>query len=328
MQLITTVVFAISLLSVPSETRPQIHSLLQTNTLSSDIKTDRPIIGILAQNTDGYLKKTFGPAYIVASYIKYIESAGGRVVPIRNNLTEDQLEDLFSSINGVLFPGGGADIYDSPYSRTGKIIFNLAKKANDAGDVFPLWGTCLGFQFLSVQGVGGREITSPVDGVDFSVPLNISEGYKSSRLLGSAPEEIIAYLKTDNVTYNHHQKCISTETYSNDEQLKKFYKCLSTNRGKEGKEFLSTIEAYDYPFYGTQWHPEKNSFEWTLHEAINHSKEAVAVTQYVADFFVNQARLSEHRFSSKEEEDAALIYHYDPIYCEPEITHFEQCYIF
>ncbi|RMX57871.1 hypothetical protein pdam_00022834 [Pocillopora damicornis] len=265
MQLITTVVFAISLLSVPGETRPWVHSSLQENRLSSDIKTDRPIIGILAQNTDGYVQ-TFGRTYIVASYIKYIESAGGRVVPIRNNLTEDQLEDLFKSINGVLFPGGGADIYDSPYSRTGNIIFNLAKKANDAGDVFPLWGTCLGFQFLSVQGA--------------------------------------------------------------DEQLKKFYNCLSTNRGKKGKEFVSTVEAYDYPFYGTQWHPEKNSFEWTLHEAINHSEEAVAVTQYVADFFVNQARLSGHRFPSKEEEDAALIYHDDPIYCKPELTHFEQCYIF
>ena len=39
--------------------------------------------GILAQDSDGYVKEKFGPTYIVASYIKYIESAGGRVVPIR-----------------------------------------------------------------------------------------------------------------------------------------------------------------------------------------------------------------------------------------------------
>ena len=43
-----------------------------------------------------------------------------------------------------------------------------------------------------------------------SFPL-IFLGYKSSRLLGSAPENIITYLKTDNVTYNHHRECISTE---------------------------------------------------------------------------------------------------------------------
>jgi len=29
------------------------------------------------------MKKNFGPTYIAASYVKYIESAGGRVVPIR-----------------------------------------------------------------------------------------------------------------------------------------------------------------------------------------------------------------------------------------------------
>ncbi|KAL9957118.1 hypothetical protein ACROYT_G038720 [Oculina patagonica] len=296
---------------------------------TSAVKTNQPIIGILAQKTDGYMNKTFGPTYIVASYIKYIESAGGRVVPIRNDLSEEQLEKLFHSINGVLFPGGGADIYNSPYERTGKILFNLAVKANDAGDVFPLWGTCLGFQFLSSLGAGGDKVTSSVDGENYSVPLNLSVGYKSSRLLGSAPDQIITYLKTLNVTFNHHQECISTDTYDSNEKLHKFYRRLSTNRDKEGKkEFVSTIEAYDYPFYGAQWHPEKNSFEWTSAEAINHSKEAVLVTQYVANFFVDQARLSGHRFPSKEEEDAALIYRSTPVYCKPQITHFEQCYIF
>ena len=39
--------------------------------------------GILAQDSHGYIKGKFGPTYIAASYIKYIESAGGRVVPIR-----------------------------------------------------------------------------------------------------------------------------------------------------------------------------------------------------------------------------------------------------
>ena len=33
---------------------------------------------------------------------------------------------------------------------------------------------------------------------------------------------------------------------------------------KNGLEFISSLEAKEYPFYGTQYHPEKNSFEWTL----------------------------------------------------------------
>lgn len=298
--------------------RPQLRS-----------NNDRPIIGILAQDTFGYMKRTFGPTYIVASYVKYIESAGGRVVPIRNNLTEKQLEELFHSINGVLLPGGGANIYDSPYERTAKILFNLAVKANDAGDVFPMWGTCLGFQILMSLGAGGENVTTSVDAEDYSIPLNFSLGYGSSRLFGSAPEQIISYLKTLDITYNHHQFCISSDTYNSNEKLHKFYKRLSTNRDKEGKkEFVSTAEAYDYPFFAAQWHPEKNPFEWTLEEAVNHSKEAVLVTQYMADFFVDQARLSKHSFPSQEEEEDALIYKYPAVYCDVQITHFEQCYFF
>jgi len=32
----------------------------------------------------------------------------------------------------------------------------------------------------------------------------------------------------------------------------------------DGVEFVSTVEAYDYPYFLTQYHPEKNSFEWHI----------------------------------------------------------------
>ena len=80
-------------------------------------------------------------------------------------------------IFSVLFPGGGANIYGSPYEKTAKILFNLAVKANDAGDVFPMWGTCLGFQMLMSLGADGEDVTTPVDAEDYSIPLNFSQGW-------------------------------------------------------------------------------------------------------------------------------------------------------
>ena len=77
----------------------------------------------------------------------------------------------------VLLPGGAVSIYDSPYERTGKTLFNLAKQANDAGDIFPIWGTCLGFELLCQLVANDKHVMSSVDGVDFSVPLNFSEGW-------------------------------------------------------------------------------------------------------------------------------------------------------
>ena len=50
-------------------------------------------------------------------------------------------------------------------------------KANDAGDVFPLWGTCNGFELLMSLGAGGEHVTSSVDAEDYSIPLNLSLGW-------------------------------------------------------------------------------------------------------------------------------------------------------
>jgi gamma-glutamyl hydrolase len=104
----------------------------------------RPIIGIVTQPADSPLSQ-FGNSYIAASYVKYIESAGARVVPIFHTLPSTDLVKLLSSINGVLFPGGGAS-FSGVYWQTITGIWNYALSANDEGDYFPLWGTCMGFQ--------------------------------------------------------------------------------------------------------------------------------------------------------------------------------------
>ena len=51
-----------------------------------EIRNPRPIIGIVAQTAYGKLAK-HGPSYIAVSYVKYVESAGARVVPIKINQT-------------------------------------------------------------------------------------------------------------------------------------------------------------------------------------------------------------------------------------------------
>ncbi len=53
---------------------------------------------------------------------------------------------------------------------------------------------------------------------------------------------------------------------------------------------LTTVSAYDYPIYGSQWHPEKNMFQWSTDHHLNHSYGAVRVAQYFANFFVNEGK--------------------------------------
>lgn len=46
--------------------------------------------------------------------------------------------------------------------------------------------------------------------------------------------------------------------------------------------YISTVEAKEYPILGLQWHPEKNTFEWTKHKNIPHGYWASEITHQVS----------------------------------------------
>ncbi|CAL8313256.1 unnamed protein product [Merluccius merluccius] len=289
---------------------------------SSGQRNDRPIIGILAQ--ESYSPPNTG-SYIAASYVKYLESAGARVVPVRINQTLDQYVYLFRALNGVLFPGGGADLVTSGYAAAAKVFYQLALEANSRGDYFPIWGTCLGLEELTYL-TGGRLLLSPTDTRGVALPLVFTNESRDSKMFSGFPADLLKALASEALTENSHRNSLTTETFRNTVELSKFYRVLSTN--SDGKtEFVSTLEAYDYPIYATQWHPEKNAFEWTR-DYIPHCPNAIRTTFHMADFFVNEAKKNFHRFSSEEEERRALIYNYTPLYMGRNGSSFEQIYIF
>ncbi|XP_068673349.1 gamma-glutamyl hydrolase-like isoform X2 [Montipora capricornis] len=284
--------------------------------------------GILSQDCPDYFIK-YGKSYIASSYVKYIESAGARVVPIRIDLSKEEIQDLFKCINGVLFPGGGASLSDSGYLRTGKIIYDLALQAYDSGDRFPVWGTCLGFEMLNIltSGLDDNQMLDTCDEEIRCVPLDCtSDASQSLMFSGPDSDEVKKILMRQNVAFNYHRFCVTTKRFRENTNAK-FFKLLSTNKDKNGLEFISTIEGNEYPIFGTQWHPEKLQFEWTSSEPINHSANAIRVGQFMANFFVNQARYNKHKFASTEEEEKALIYQYDAIVTSQESS-FQQCYFF
>uniref|UniRef100_A0A668ABR5 folate gamma-glutamyl hydrolase n=2 Tax=Myripristis murdjan TaxID=586833 RepID=A0A668ABR5_9TELE len=291
---------------------------------SSAERNDAPIIGILAQEVSKYSTVPNVTSYIAASYVKFLESAGARVVPIMINKTVEEYKTLFNSINGVLFPGGAASIYSSGYQRAATTFYELAIEANKKGDYFPVWGTCLGFEQLAYL-TSGKRVLSLTDTRGVALPLVFTNETKGSRLFSDFPVELMEALASEPLTENSHKWSVTTETHNNDEKLKDFYKVLSTN-SDGAVEFVSTMEAYDYPIYATQWHPEKNPFEWTK-PYIPHSPAAVKVAFYMAHFFVNEARKNFHKFASTEEERDVLIYNHNPVYTGRTAI-FEQEYFF
>ncbi len=84
-----------------------------------------------------------------------------------------------------------------------------------------------------------------------------------------------------------------------------------------------------YPVYGSQWHAEKPQFEWKWNEDINHSSDSIYAMQYFANWIVTEARKSYHKFPSVEQETAALIYNYSPLFTGSDSNaSFVQVYVF
>lgn len=281
---------------------------------------NRPIIGILAQDT---ISK-YGKTYIPATYVKYMEQAGARVVPIKGGQSQEYYSKMVNYTNGILIPGGAVDFATSLIGRSAKIVYDLALQLNDKGDYYPIWGTCMGFQLLCYV-TQGDNLLKPTDSNNASWPLNFTSEAKLSRMYGTAPIEIQKILLTEPVTQNQHSYSILTPDFENS-KLSKFFFKLSTNTDRKGVEFISSVEAKNYPIYGTQWHPEKNSFNWNPNYIINHDSNAVLVGQYMANFFVKEARKSQHTFPSSLVEAANLIQNYNRVYF-PDGTFMENFYI-
>ncbi len=302
----------------------------------------RPVIGVFSQQTstitgsssiDPEVKAELS-AYnymIPASYVHWVGQAGGRVLPILLDQPDAYYEEAFAMTNGILFPGGNQGIDPSDiYTEEGELLWNLAKGSNDAGDYYPIWGTCLGFEELSVLETGnGAVISDNVVATNLPLPLQLTSTAAQSRLFQSFPEALVTALATEALAFNSHEHGLLVSEYDSNSALNGFFDMLSFNDAPAGEAFVSTMEARNYPFYGTQWHPEKNNFEWSQNSSysnIPHSPNAVLASEATARFFVSEARKSDHVFPEDQRDE--LIYSGHLVYTGKGDWTYEQVYVF
>lgn len=78
-------------------------------------------------------------------------------------------------------------------------------------------------------------------------------------------------------------------------ELGSFFHVLATTRDRQGKEYVSIFDGKRYPFSGLAFHPEKVPYEWTTAVHLPHTRMAVDAAYFLAQAFVDRARLSSHR---------------------------------
>uniref|UniRef100_A0AAG5DEB5 folate gamma-glutamyl hydrolase n=1 Tax=Anopheles atroparvus TaxID=41427 RepID=A0AAG5DEB5_ANOAO len=314
------------------ESQESLLAARKRSLFDAGVVNDEPVVGILSQELSYMMTQNYGDegydSYIAASYVKFVEGAGARVVPIWINQPVEYYEQIMTNLNGVLFPGGATYFNQSNgYAEAGRHIYDIAMRYNENGDYFPLWGTCLGFELLTYLAANGTEHRAHCKSNSQALPLNFKDDFRKSRLFADAPNDVVDILSSEPVTANFHQFCV-TEANMTAYGLDEDWRVMSVDRDWNGMEFISTIEHKKYPFYGIQFHPEKNIYEWVSNKNISHTANAIQAAQFFADFFIHETRKNDHRFPTEMTLDQHVIYNYQPTFTGLKRSSFEQCYMF
>lgn len=212
------------------------------------IRAERPIIGILTQRvTDKQIHKFFpyskNKSYIATSYVKYMQSAGARVVPIMDTYDEKNLSSIFKSVNGILLPGGDVNLVNSRYVKAGKKLFEMAVKFNEEGGYFPVFGICLGFEALHVFVEGKSHFLSKFDANNVSLPVKFDKTYRTSRLFYNMTKGLRKVMQKQAITANFHFDGIHPSWYKRSNKLAKEFRLLATSLDRKGKPFVAAMEG-------------------------------------------------------------------------------------
>lgn len=232
-------------------------------------------------------------SYLMSAYVKFMEGSGARVVPLIWGEPEEVTMDKLSKLNGVLFPGGGGD-----YVEFGRTIMNKLIEYNDNGDFYPAWGTCLGFENMNIWASDrDLDILERYDAHNISLTLDFQVDPSESTMFADLGEDAWKF-ETTAMTLNSHMWGINPDSYTTDESLSKFYRLTSVSYEPDtGRPFAASMEAYNYPFFATQFHPEKTVTIF-YEEGINHTWESILNNRYMADHFMSYVRQNTHYYGN------------------------------
>lgn len=247
------------------------------------------------------------------------------MIPIYSNSSKAEVDQLLKWVNGVLFTGGdypfwvpesSKPVLTPDYAATGCYILEQVELLSQQGTILPLWATCLGFELIHVckrnafDTIGNFTGMPPYSqkqlfkwGADKSAVFTF-RGKKDAR-------EVMEIMKRQNVSSLAHNFGISPEVYRNSEELRESFEVISTMKDLKGKEYVAWVEGKRAPVFATQFHPEKNSFEFGR-STIPHGNDGVYAMSYLSQFLISVAKKNGNVFPADELEKRQM-FNYPPV---------------
>ena len=280
--------------------------------------TQSPVVGILVQDFLGDFKTYHrNRTFIPATYVKFVESAGARVVPLFTDQKPEYYERLLEQLNGVLLPGGDQDTVNSSFTRTANLVYQHAIRSSSKGVYFPVWAVCQGLEVLAYLVAGHNPLLS-CSASDYATPLRFAMGFEElknrSKMFQRLSADDFRRSRHQDLVFQWHHLCLLTHSYRESEALQQAFHVLATNVDKSGAEYVSIIEHKEHPVYGVMFHPEEVMFSFQVkenHTSVPHSAHALHMAQFFANFFADECRRSLTRMAG-ETLRRSIIYNFAP----------------
>jgi gamma-glutamyl hydrolase len=215
--------------------------------------------------------------YVMSSFVKFLEGAGARIVPIIPGTSEDSTRNLLKKLNGVFLPGGDGD-----YEAMARFLYKEIISMNDQGTFMPLWGTCMGFEQLANFSASNGDPNEKMFLTHASLPLQFLVDPRTTKMYRSLKDQ--AFLFDDhNYTYNGHNWGIPPEKFVSDSGLAGMFKPTAISYMPDGRAFVASMESPKYPIMGTLFHPEMASQLFIDNYGANHDWLSIKLNRVFSD---------------------------------------------
>lgn len=283
----------------------------------------KPIIGILSTPSD--FRNLYDPkefSYIKGAYGEFIEAADATAVGIPWDLPERDLISVLDSINGILFTGGDATLWEGDFDTEDLMFSNFTKRTafilryaiqlNDKGIYFPVYGICQGHEVI-VMGLAGKPhvIDHYVHPGQLDTVEITPEGL-TSRMFRNMPDRLVEFIKDKRSMFYNHRYGFNSSLINNP-LINEFFKVTARGVDDNGKEFIAAMEARDYPIYTVQYHPERVLSEWKNKAHFDHPDEAAQAVLIQAMFLVSEAKKNQQSFLAEENKDRFLLCNHEHV---------------
>lgn len=303
-----------------------------------DLSTKLPLVGVVLQPGSYSLRYQLpNPiefyTYVPGSYLDWAGLTGAMPIFLPFDLDQANMDYMLDKVDMVLIPGGGSLLMNndgsfSPYMKALQFILDKAKTINDNGRYFPVYGTCNGFEALVIYWAQDTKIlTCDFDDLHKEHIVNYQQSVlEKSKLWNDLDQTNLEYVFNNGYVLYDHNCGFTPDAFNKSDAFKKGF-VVGTSTADNGKEFVSIVEDKKYPFFASQFHPEKNQFERVeVNSFLDKSTETISFLSQIIQTLVDRVRSNASSYNNIPE---TLLPYFSTLHT-PLLTywtHFERMYV-